>query len=106
MGQTVGLWQLVASLWEKLSVQAAASTRDGFTSDDDEELVAVTSSLARFLRNLVAGVPVNQEKALSVFFTHTSPRHGLIPGSVRVYRLSGKSCMSLPRTDEARALNV
>jgi hypothetical protein len=42
---------------------------DDFTLDDDEELVAVTGSLARFVRNLVAGVPLNQEQALLVFFT-------------------------------------
>lgn len=35
-----------------------------FTREDDEELVGVTLNLARFVRNLVAGVQSNQYEAL------------------------------------------
>lgn len=54
-------------MWTKLDEQSGPSStrtsdRDG--TDSDEELVIVALSLARFVRNLVAGSLYNQENAL------------------------------------------
>lgn len=88
-----------------LSAQAEASVEDGFTIDEDEELVSVTGSLARFVRNLVAGVPFNQEQALLVFSARI-PTPELIKSPARLNCSSGKLCIISPHTGEARAMNV
>lgn len=99
------LWQLITSLWEKLSAQTEATVHSD-SALDDEELVAVTASLARFVRNLVAGAPLNQEQALSVILLHATPTPELILSSVKPNRASAKLFMISPHTDEASVLNV
>jgi hypothetical protein len=89
-----------------LSTRDEATVRSDSTLDDDEELVAVTGSLARFVRNLVADVPLNQEQALLVFPICAAPTPEFMLNPVKESRSSAKLSMISPHTDEARAVNV
>ncbi|KAF8316804.1 hypothetical protein DL93DRAFT_2226625 [Clavulina sp. PMI_390] len=61
VGDTHGIWDALRSLWEKV---AATLFAQQLSVGSEDEPLAVTLGLARFVRNLVAGNPENQSNAL------------------------------------------
>ena len=57
------IWPLLHQVWEDITSAHAAQTDDDIRRQT--ELRRLCYSVARFTRNLVAGVPYNQDRALS-----------------------------------------
>lgn len=83
LGQASAIWESISTVWIKLDQQSRASSTPASSRDDtdsDEELITVALSLARFVRNLVAGSLYNQENAL---LAHIPPSfEGFCPSDV------------------------
>jgi ataxin-10 len=69
MGSENAIWPLVRKLWKDLARAHSTFWDDSDDGDSDREspkqlaLASLCASLAKFTRNLVAGVPDNQSKA-------------------------------------------
>lgn len=70
-GSDISIWPVLRRLWKDLA-RAHSTFWDADDSDDDDDdgktpkqlaLASLSATIARFTRNLVAGVPDNQSRA-------------------------------------------